>query len=454
MAHCSLCRDVSSLLYGWWHAYGGVWRAFVFLGVLGAVSLVVVVVWRGDMLRDDVPVAGQGAGLVTETDFASIGAPWRESVSHLDGAFEAFRRSCQRWQAMGWDEDVMFARLDRHDSYPPQSLKASSWRSLCALSETLDRGTADSLRLFFEEHFTPYDVWMDGQREGLFTGYYRVVLFGSTQRDERFSVPLYGAPSDMVFIETKDFPQCGACPSRLIGRLHEGRITAYPTRGAIMAGTPIDAPVLVWLDDAFDAFLLSVQGSGKVILRDGRVMVLGYHRQNGHPYRPIAKSMRDEGVIDGDTRMTLSLLRLWFATKTEAERKAILALNPSYVFFTLIETPEAVASPIGAFGVPLVAGHSLAVDTRYIPLGVPLWVETTHPFAGHEGERPWHRLMVAHDRGGAIRGSVRGDIYWGEGHHAERLAGATNWAGHYRIFLPKNTSTADTILHDDTTQRP
>jgi membrane-bound lytic murein transglycosylase A len=200
--------------------------------------------------------------------------------------------------------------------------------------------------------------------------------------------------------------------------------------GGALAGRELE---LLWVDDAIAKFFLQIQGSGQVRLDDGRVVRVGYATQNGHPYRAIGRDLIEIGALTRD-EVSLQTIRAWLQAHPR-DAAAIMARNRSYIFFQ--EHPELAAAdgPLGAQGVPLTAGRSLAVDRRYVPLGVPLWLETSVP--APEGPAPLRRLMVAQDTGGAIKGVVRGDVFWGGGERAEAVAGRMKSTGRYAVLLPR-----------------
>ena len=222
---------------------------------------------------------------------------------------------------------------------------------------------------------------------------------------------------------------------RIAGRVVDGRLQPFETRAAIEAGALADRGLeLLWVDDAIEAFFLHIQGSGRVVLDNGEIERVGYAGQNGHAYFAIGRELIARGALDRDN-VSLQTIRAWLTAYPE-EARAVMNKNASFVFFQRIKGD----GPIGAFQVVLTPGASLAVDRRFVPLGVPVWLETLIPEADGENVEkpvPWRGLLVAQDTGGAIRGVVRGDIFFGAGFKAEAIAGRLKSPGRYFILLPR-----------------
>lgn len=307
--------------------------------------------------------------------------------------------------------------------------RAADWHAPCREIDRQARpvGDAAGARRFFERHFRAYAVRGAEGRDGLFTGYIELSLKGSRRRTARYDVPLYARPRDLVTADLGAFP--GAFRGRSIaGRVARGRLVPYADRAAINNGALTGRGLeLAWVADPVDAFFLEIQGSGRVQLPDGSIMRVGYAGKNGHAYTAIGRVLVEMGALEGQA-VTMESIRSWLASNP-ALAGAVLAKNRSFVFFREIHGP----GPIGAEGVALTAGRSLAVDRKFLPLGVPLFVAADDP-AGRLA--PVRRLMVAQDTGGAIRGPVRGDIFFGHGAAAEAAAGQARLRGRYWILLP------------------
>jgi membrane-bound lytic murein transglycosylase A len=334
-------------------------------------------------------------------------------------ALAAFKKSCTR-------------RLRFADDAPvgPQGLagKVADWRTPCTASAALDERDNAAARQFFEAWFRPYRCANNETTEGLFTGYYEPELRGSRTRGQGFETPLMKRPPDLVAVDLGDF-RADWRGERIAGRVVDGRLKPYETRAQIEAGA-LDRLNLgfIWVDDPVAAFFLQVQGSGRVDLPGGSQVRVGFDGQNGWPYVAIGRVMIERGLIDRESA-TMPGIRAWLAAHP-AETKNILDANPSYVFFREISGD----GPIGSEGVALSAGRSLAVDTKFLPLGAPFWLDA----AADDG--PIERLFIAQDTGGAIRGPVRGDLFWGHGPDAERRAGTMRARGSYWLLLPKTVT--------------
>jgi membrane-bound lytic murein transglycosylase A len=303
---------------------------------------------------------------------------------------------------------------------------AADWQPVCAAAAALPPGDANAARRFFETMFTPWHATNGDTAEGLFTGYYEIALRGSRRPGGRYTVPLYHRPADLVTADLGQF-RPSLKGQRIAGRLKGSRLVSYDDRVAIEAGS-LDHRGLefLWVDDPVDAFFLGVQGSGRVTLPNGSVVRVGYDGSNGRPYVSIGHVLAETGVpVD---QISLSFLRQWIR-EHPGEGQALMDRNPSYVFFR-----EMLAEgPLGSEGVALTPGRSLAVDPAFIPYGVPIWLDTSDTV--NAGSR-LQRLMVAQDTGGAIRGPVRGDIFFGFGPDAERHAGGMKGRGEWWLLLP------------------
>lgn len=307
------------------------------------------------------------------------------------------------------------------------------WLPLCHKAAQLN-DDPDAARRFFEAHFAVFAVFDNDRAEGLFTGYYEPLLNGSEVPDGRFRYPIYRLPDDLVTVDLGLFdPELEG--RRIAGRLDGQRLVPYFDRAEIENGALADRGLaLLWVDDPVELFFLHIQGSGRIRLADGRTLRIGYAGQNGHPYRAIGRDLIELGELTRE-QVSLFAIRDWLRAHPD-RAAAIMARNRSYVFFRELAEVSADEGPIGAMGVPLEAGRSLAVDRRFIPLGVPLWLDTVVPEP--DGTRPFERLMVAQDTGGAIRGILRGDIFFGTGPQAESRAGRMKHPGRLYVLLPRS----------------
>jgi membrane-bound lytic murein transglycosylase A len=299
----------------------------------------------------------------------------------------------------------------------------------CEAARALPAGDEAAARAFFEGAFAAYAVVApDGTREGLVTGYYEPVLTGSRTRSVRFPLPVYGVPEDLVVVDlAAQYPELRGM--RLRGRLNGRRLQPYYSRGEIdQSNGSFGAPVIAWVADPVELFFLQIQGSGQIQLESGERIRLGFAEQNGHPYRSLGRHLVESGELPLE-QASMQGIKAWAAANPQRMREA-LNHNSSYVFFRELPTLD---GPIGALGVPLDAGYSVAVDPRHVPLGAPVFLATTYPLSA----QPLERLVMAQDTGGAIRGPVRADFFWGSGPEAGELAGRMKQPGRLWILWPQ-----------------
>ena len=289
-------------------------------------------------------------------------------------------------------------------------------------------------RAFIESEFTPYQLTRaDAPDRGLITGYYEPLLKGSRTKTAKFNVPLYARPDDLLIVDLGDVhPELRG--KRVRGRLVDSpqgkRVVPYHDRAQIEAQPLLFKP-LVWVDEVVEAFFLQIQGSGLIELADGKRLRAGYADQNGHPFRGIGRILADRGEMKLE-EVSMQGIKGWISRNPD-KATALLNENASYVFFREIDATA--AGPLGSLGVPLTAERSIAVDTRFIPLGALVYMATTYPNA----LAPLNRLMFAQDTGGAIRGVVRADFYWGTGHKAGEQAGRMKQSAQMWVLWPKGT---------------
>jgi len=299
----------------------------------------------------------------------------------------------------GWADDTHADALMVFQS-TCDALDGPDWRPICALAADVP-ATDAAARSFFELFFRPVVI---GTAPALFTGYYEPELRGSLTRTLRFVYPIYRRPPELV----------------------EGQV--YHSRAEIDAGAIRGRGLeLAWLEDPVEVYFLQVQGSGRIILPDGRVMRVGYAGRNGHAYKSVGQEMirrgshRLEDVSAGE-------IRTWVRRMGGAGRE-FLNHNPSYIFFRKLDDLSAERGPLGAMGRSITPLRSVAIDPAFVPLGAPVWVEK-------DGALPIRRLMVAQDTGGAIKGEQRADIYFGTGNEAGEAAGRIKDGGRLIQLLP------------------
>jgi membrane-bound lytic murein transglycosylase A len=363
-------------------------------------------------------------------------APWYRPVTFADlpgwanddhlAAFQAFLKSCGRAVAGGREQA---ANGGKGPQRPPSDLVTVCDAAIAAVGDIGDKSKA---RAFFEERFTPNAVVKKG-KAGLLTGYYEPVLEGSRTQEGRFQVPIYKRPPDLVNVV--DDTRRGALKP---GALTHVRKTAtgtepYYTRAQIENGALKGQRLeLLYFADAVDVFFMQIQGSGRVKLTDGTTVRVHYDGKNGHPYSSIGRYLTEKALFAAD-RMSMSALQAWL--RADPERgKQVMWQNTSYVFFR--EIKDETGSPLGAMRVPLTPQRSLAIDTTYHALGMPIYISV--PTMKHVPKAsPFSRLMIGQDVGSAIRGPERGDIYFGSGEAAGKVASSTGHPGKFFVLLPK-----------------
>jgi membrane-bound lytic murein transglycosylase A len=322
----------------------------------------------------------------------------------LTPAIAAFVKSCTRLEALPDNSPV-----DTHTSV--DFGRVGDWRGVCQTAESISPDETAAARRFFEDSFVPLAVTDYGESEGLFTGYYEIELNGSLIRRGRYQTPIYRRP-----------PELGSSFHYSRAEIEDGALVG---RGL----------ELFWVDDPIDAFFLQIQGSGRIRLRNGGIVRVGYDGQNGQPYVAVGRLLIERGAI-ARSELTMATIRAWMSDHP-SEAAILRRENRSYVFFREIKGD----GPIGAEGIALTPERSIAVDRAFIPLGIPIWVEANERFTYAD---PVRRLVVAQDTGGAIRGPVRGDLFWGSGGAAGLRAGVMNARGRYYLLLPR--AVADQVL--------
>jgi len=330
-----------------------------------------------------------------------------------------------------WQENTPAAALNVFLNSCRAIGRRSDWAQVCEEALFCPSGDEQAARAFFEKNFTPWQLVNEyGSKTGVITGYYVPELEGRRHSDEKFRYPLYQQPDDLLTIKLgKLYPELAGL--RLRGRLEGQTVVPYFDRSEIESDSaPLAGDELFWVADPVDLFFLQIQGSGRILLPGGEKVMVGYANQNGHRYHSIGKLLLDRGAMTRD-QMSMQNIRRWVAEHPEAGRQ-LLDENPSYVFFRPLE--KGVESPPGALGIPLSAERSLAVDRRNIPLGAPVFLAATRPDNG----APMNRLMIAQDTGGAIKGRVRADFFWGMGQKAGALAGRMKQQGQMWVLLPKD----------------
>lgn len=345
------------------------------------------------------------------------GKPAPESARYLESSFELL----PGWPSQGLERSLR--------AFMAGCPRPGPLGRACLLGAAVAPDDEQAARRFFESAFLPYALASsEGPDHGLITGYYEPIIEGSREPSAANRYPVFGVPDDLIVVDlAATNPEVRNL--RLRGRIEGRRLVPYFSRGEIDArGLAFPAPVLAWTSDPVELFFLQIQGSGQLRLPTGEHIRVGYADQNGHPYRSLGRYLIDRGELPLE-QASMQGIKAWAAANPLKLQEALNA-NPSYVFFR--ELP-ATHGPIGALGVPLTAEYSLAVDRRFVPLGAPVYLATTLPLSDERLER----LMAAQDTGGAIRGVVRADFYWGNGAQAGAQAGRMREQGKMWLLWPR-----------------
>ncbi len=322
-----------------------------------------------------------------------------------------------------------------------QKLGHGQWQEVCLLANNSQDLSDSEVREFFELHFEVRPVYAeDGISEGLITGYYEPLLKGSWERSEEYRYPLYGVPKDLLIVDLGGiYPELKNM--RLRGKLNGNKVVPYYDRAQLDEDEDLlQGAEILWVNSLVDVFFLHIQGSGRVQLTDGSTAAVGYAEQNGHPYQSIGKVLIEMGELEND-KVTLFSIKDWLKSNP-IRLNEVLSRNPSYIFFELRDGQA--NGPLGSLNVALTPRRSIAVDRNVIPLGAPVWLQTTLP---DEQQSPLNKLMLAQDTGGAIKGHVRADVFWGRGDEAEKLAGLMKQQGKLFVLLPKGYSVKKKLTH-------
>lgn len=346
------------------------------------------------------------------------------------------------WSALtGWGQDTLTQTWPAFLQSCAGLKNQLAWQAICA--EATKLGTSDEkiLRAFFEQYFQPHEVFnTDSTLEGTVTGYYEPLLKGDRSKTARARFPLYAIPDDLITVDLSTvYPELKNM--RLRGRLQGNKLVPYYTRAEIENANggfngSFKGKPLAYAEDAVELFFLQIQGSGRIELPDGTHIRVGYADQNGHPYKSIGKILVDRGDLKLE-QASMQGIKAWGVANPD-KLQDLLNSNPSHVFFR--ELPNGLSGPLGALGVPLTAGRSIAIDPKFIPLGAPVFLSTTWP----NSPQPLNRLMLAQDTGGAIRGAVRADFFWGFGNEAGEQAGKMKQKGRMWVLLPKDYAAMQT----------
>ncbi len=310
-------------------------------------------------------------------------------------------------------------------------IRQPTWSAVCSAARHIDATDHGAIRRYFEANFVPNLVRAaDGADTGLITGYYEPLLRGSRARGGAYQTPLHRVPDDLITVDLASlYPELKGM--RLRGKLVGRKLVPYSSRAEIDSANG-GANQMLWVDDAVEAFFLQVQGSGRVQLDDGRETVrVAYADQNGYPYKSIGRWLVEKGELTLE-QASAQGIKAWIAANPTRQQELFNA-NPSYVFFREERLPDPSIGPKGAQGVPLTPGRSVAIDASFLPLGAPIYLSTTEA----NSEVPLQRLVLGQDTGGAIRGAIRADYFYGFGSQAAESAGRMKQRGMVWLLLPK-----------------
>lgn len=331
----------------------------------------------------------------------------------------------------GWNDDDPGTTFAAFVASCGSLERQAQWRPVCNSARSAGDATGPALRAWFEAQLRPWAlVNPDGSRTGLITGYYEPILKGSRSQSGTYRYPVFGPPDDLIVVELAElYPELKHL--RLRGRIEGRKLIPYFSRSEWMPQESKRSPeALLWMDDPIDLFFMQIQGSGQVQLTDGSSVRLNYADQNGHPYRSIGRWLIERGELKAE-QASMPGIKSW-ARANPSRLTELLNANPSLVFFR--ELPVTGSGPQGAMGLALTPERSLAIDPRHVPLGAPIWLATTRP----NSEQALARLMLGQDTGGAIRGVVRADFYWGSGAEAGNQAGKMRQQGQMWVLMPRS----------------
>lgn len=312
-------------------------------------------------------------------------------------------------------------------------LQVKDWQPACRAALKINPANDVLAKRFFEKWFAPVEFYEGRPVKGLFTGYYMPLVKGSFTKTDEYNVPLYEVPDNLISVDLGLFnPELKN--RKIIGRIEGNNLLPYYTREQIVQGAVDNhARVLLWIHSPIDRLFLEIQGSGIVEMDDGKKVFIGYDGQNGAPYTAVAGVLIKKGVM---TRHNASMQAIKkYLEAHPDEMHEVINQNKSFIFFRKLTLEAA----LGSQGVALTPGYSMAIDKQWIPMGAPLWLSTTRPDSTNPvASKPLQRLMIAQDTGGAIRGKVRGDVFWGGGDKATLIAGHMKNEGHYWLLLPRH----------------
>ncbi|UZE52396.1 MltA domain-containing protein [Rhodopseudomonas sp. P2A-2r] len=341
---------------------------------------------------------------------------------HLQ-AFQAFRTSCKPISAQ---------------RIPPVDSKAlgGSLRDPCHVAKAADISDTAKAKAFFENNFLPLRISRLGEADGFVTGYYEPVIEGSRTRTGVYNVPVYRKPSNLF---VRGVPQSAtSMPNKgeVFRKIGRRKLVPYYDRAQIedgkIAGRGLE---ICWLKSQTDLLFTQIQGSARVKLEDGGTVRINYEAHNGFPYTPVGRVLIDRGIVPKE-QMSMQRIRQYMEENPDAANE-LRRQNRSYVFFREVQLSDK-DEAVGAQGVPLTPGRSIAVDKSLHVYGTPFFIEGDLPIDSEQSKTPFRRLMVAQDTGSAIVGPARADLYFGAGVEAGRVAGRMRHPARFVMLVPKS----------------
>lgn len=333
----------------------------------------------------------------------------------------------------GWNSDEMTDAWPAFLADCDVAGRRQRWQAVCTAARDAHPSTSGDVRAFFEDNFAAFaivkQIGASSDTSGLITGYFEPLLHGARTQSSAFDIPLYAPPPDLLTVDLgSEYPELRG--KRVRARLVGHRVVPYYSRADLKRDPALEDDALVWVNDALSAFFLEVQGSGRVQLESGETIRLHYADENGYPYRSIGLYLIEHGELERG-EATVPAIREWAFAHPDRLQE-LLDADPSVVFFQEEPLGNPALGPKGSLGVPLTPGRSVAVDTAAIPLGAPVFLATTFP----NSNTALDRLVFAQDTGGAIRGSVRADYFWGIGAQAGAQAGEMRQQGRMWLIWP------------------
>ena len=351
-------------------------------------------------------------------------------------AFATFKSSC---------DAILRREKARADVKPLERAMRAPCNRAVHHREPIDREAA---RVFFEQNFRPLRITKVGEKDGFITGYYEPEIDGSLKPVGEFTVPFYRRPPELRMrlpgaAKAKGPSRAAASKRTRAGTRQAGRIVPFHDRAAIEDGALKGRGLeLVWTNDEIDAFFTHIQGSARIRMPDGSLLRINYDAQNGHPYLAVGRVLIERGIVPKE-EMTMDKIRT-FISEHPDEGRELMRMNRSYIFFREVEKLGKDDEPMGAQGVSLTAGRSIAVDRNLHVYGTPFWIDAELPLTNEAELRSFRRLVLAQDTGGAIIGPARADIYFGAGIEAGAVAGRLRHPGTFYIFVPRAADPART----------